>query len=56
MKTIPVVLLDNAQGDDVQELVGGGQAAHGTDEPVALGRRHQPGDGIILLTLSLIHI
>ena len=50
MKTIPVVILDNPKDDDVQELAGGRPAAYGTDEPVAVSRPRQPGDGIILLS------
>ena len=50
MKTIPVVILDNPQDDDVQELAGGRPAAYGRDEPVAVSRPRQPGDGIILLS------
>ena len=49
MKTIPVVLLDNPQDDEVQ-LAGGRQAAYGRDAPVAVSRPRQPGDGIILLS------
>ena len=55
-KTIPIVHLDNAQDDqEVQELVGGGQVAHETDELVALDRRpRQPGDGIILMSTQRV--
>ena len=50
MKTIPVVNIDNNQDDDVQELAGGRPAAPGMDEPVAVSRPREPGDGIILIS------
>ena len=50
MKTVPVVDIDDNQDDDVQELAGGRPAAPGMDEPVAVSRPREPGDGIILLS------
>ena len=50
MKTVPVVDIDDNQDDDVQELAGGRPAAPGMDEPVAVSRPREPGDGIILIS------
>ena len=54
MKTVPVVNLDSYQDDDIQELAGGRPAAPGTDEPVAVSRPREPGDGVILLSAKRI--
>ena len=54
MKTVPVVNLDSYQDDDIQELAGGRPAAPGTDEPVAVSRPREPGDGVILISAKRV--